>query len=62
MQFFLKQENREAPNQLKEVLSISQSSAGLLANAFEGVSAQIARESSTYQKVCREDKVPHIFQ
>jgi hypothetical protein len=37
MQFFPRQVNRETSHQLKELLSISQASAGLLANVFEGV-------------------------
>jgi hypothetical protein len=37
MQFFPQQENREAPRQVKKVLSISQSSAGVLTDVFEGV-------------------------
>jgi hypothetical protein len=36
MQFVPRQENREASAELKEVLTISQSSAELLANVFEG--------------------------
>ncbi|KAF8137751.1 hypothetical protein K438DRAFT_1786397 [Mycena galopus ATCC 62051] len=35
--FFPQQENRETPHHLQEVISISQASAGLLANVFEGV-------------------------